>query len=211
MENFVDQFSERETNEALMQRFYNGEQAAFNRLAKRLHASLLCQTYQQLPPRHVGRRTVAEDLVQQALIKAVLTLDRPATRWQADKGAVRTWLGTILRNVVTSYLRTRAARQVVTSDLSRDADDPSRGGIEHDIADHRLAGERAARTIAAQRGWLDENLDRFPPQVQTIFYLKLEGQSHREIARHLGVSKSTVTHQFNTAKRALRSLAAVAA
>jgi RNA polymerase sigma factor (sigma-70 family) len=200
-----------ETHADLMRRFYEGETAAFDELARRLRPSLVCQALQQLPARHVGRREVAEDMVQQALVKAVLTLDRPAVRWQAAKGSVRTWLGTIVRNVVNSYLRSPAARHRVTSDLAPRLDDPSDDRAENLIADHRLDAERATICRESQQRWLVDQVGRLPEKVQAIISLKLEGRTHQQIAKFLGLSKSTVTYHFDTAKKMLRSMAATAA
>lgn len=150
-------------------------------------------------------------MVQQSLLKAALTLDRPAIRWQAGKGSVRTWLGTIVRNVVNSYLRSPAARHRVTSDLAPQLDDSSDGLAENLIADHRLDAERATVRKESQQRWIVDQVGRLPEKVQAIISLKLEGRTHQQIAKFLGLSKSTVTYHFDTAKKMLRSMAATAA
>jgi RNA polymerase sigma factor (sigma-70 family) len=200
-----------ETQSELMLRFYDGGKSAFDELARRLRPSLLCQTLQQLPSRHIGRHQLAEDLVQQAFIKAMLTLERPEIQWQAGKGSVRTWLGTILRNVVTSYLRSPASRQRVTTDFAVADDETSGERMENQVADYRLASRGEKMVAENQRQWFVHQVDRLPKKIQAIISLKLKGRTHQQIAKSLGISKSTVTYHFDTAKRMLRTLAATAA
>lgn len=203
--------TEAETNAELMQQFYGGEATAFDKLAERLRSSLLCQALQQLPARHSGRHQLAEDLLQQAMIKAVSTLERPEIRWQAGKGGVRTWLGTILRNLVTSYLRSPASRQWVMTDFTVARDETSSGRLENQIVDHRINGQRTKARTEHRRQWLICQVDCLPKKIKAIVSQKLEGRTHQQIAESLGISKSTVTYHFNSAKRILRSMADTAA
>ena len=195
----------------LMQQFYDGDNRAFDALAQRVKSSLYHQAYHRLPSRLVGRQQVAEDLVQQALVKAVLTRDKPATRWQLAKGKVRTWLGTILRNVLISYLRTRVSKQLVCTDMAYENDAATYQRPETEIADHRLASEHAARDTERRCRDLLLAIEQLPGKVRRILDLKREGLSHREIAKRLGLSKSTISYHFREASQTLREMAAVAA
>ena len=195
----------------LMQLFYEGENGAFDALARRVEASLFHQAYAALPARHVGRHQIAEDLVQKTLIKVFATRDRPQVQWRRRKGKVRTWLGTILRNLLISYLRTRQSRQLVSSDLSRQNADATWHTPENDLVDHRMPAETDARHAEARRQQQLEAISSLPEKVRSILYMKMEGFSHHQIAEQLGLSKSTISYHFNEAKARLRSLAAVAA
>lgn len=79
--------------EQLMEDFYTGDDHALEILMRRMRSSLCHQAYSQLPARHVGRRYVAEDMVQKTWIKVAATRQREKVRWDRSKGAVRTWLG----------------------------------------------------------------------------------------------------------------------
>jgi RNA polymerase sigma factor (sigma-70 family) len=200
--------SDRPTNAQLMERFYSGDMDAFGQLAERLRPGLMSLALRRLPSRHVGRIQVAEDMVQQTLIKAVGTLERPEIRWQQSKGAVSTWMGTILRNAVISYLRTRASKTPVSSDLwCGPAGEDSRRP-ESDIVDHRLSAERNARQMESQRHRWRLVIGKLPKDTRSIFHLKMQGKSHQEIADRLGVARSTITYRIKTATATLRSMAA---
>lgn len=195
----------------LMQSFYDGNNRAFDVLAGRVQASLLHQAYAALPARHVGRRQIAEDLVQKTLVKVFATRSRPQVQWCSRKGKVRTWLGTILRNVVISYLRTRQSRQLVSSDLSRQNPDATWHAPENDLVDHRMPAEVHARHAEARRQRQLEVISSLPDKVRSILYMKMEGLSHHQIADRLGLSKSTISYHYHEAKEKLRTIAAVAA
>lgn len=198
------------TDAQLMTRFYEGDRRAFDVLARRAQPSLLHQALSRLPRRCVGRLQTAEDLVQQTLINAALTLDRPHTRWQESRGAVSTWLGTILRNLTASYLRKSSNKFFVTTDLALSGDEDA-VRPEDALADHRHDTETAARDGEMLRRRRRAAIERLPDDVREIFFMKLEGKSYREIARRLGIAKSTVSYRVNNASSRLRRLDDLAA
>ncbi|HUS39268.1 MAG TPA: RNA polymerase sigma factor [Pirellulales bacterium] len=200
----VNEIRDNETDvEQLMENFYAGDDNALNRLMRRMRSSLCHQAYSQLPARHVARRHVVEDLVQKTWIKVVTTRHRETVRWDRSKGSVRTWLGTILRNVTVSYLRSRASHQMVTSDLGRENDNGTLDGPESRLVDHRQASETAARNTEHLRLRLIEAISGLPEKVRSILYLKMDGLSHQQIAGRLGLSKSTISYHFREAKQLL--------
>lgn len=200
--------NEQPTNAQLMERFYGGDMDAFGELAERLRPGLMSLALRRLPTRQVGRIQVAEDVVQQTLIKAVRTLDRPEIRWQQSKGAVSTWMGTILRNAVISYLRSRASKTLVSTDLWCGPSREESSRPENDIVDHRLNAERETRSMESQRRRWRLVVGKLPADTRSIFRLKMQGKSHQEIADSLGVARSTITYRIKTASATLRSIAA---
>ena len=192
----------------LMDRFYSGDMDAFGQLAERARESLMRQALRRLPSHLVGRSQAAEDLVQQTLIKAYRTFDRPETRWQQTKGAVSTWLGTILRNVVISYLRSRASKTRVSSDLWGACDNEDSDPLENTIVDHRLMAEHSARDAEANRTQWRQYVGQLPTKMRSVVQMKMQGKSHQEIADRLGVTRSTITYRIKNAAVTLRTMAA---
>ncbi len=129
----------------------------------------------------------AEDAVQQALLNAHRALRRPA----ADVADVRPWLHRIVRNVALNVLR-------------------QPGGSDEPL-DERLAGgespaqayerrQRLATTIAAV-GALPER------QRRAMLMRELDGLSHVEIARELGVAPGAARQLIHRARHSVRAAA----
>lgn len=196
------------TNEELMDRFYQGMTEAFGALSERLGSSLISHALGRLPTHLAGRHQLAEDLVQQTFIKVMITQDRKDIRWRPSRGKVSTWIGTILRNTVTSYLRTRQSKIPVSSDLllEQTGNNPERP--ENRIVDHRLHAERTCydreRCCARWR----ESIKNLPKVDESMVQMQLQGKSHREISRRLGMARSTVTYRIKNAHTLLRNMAA---
>lgn len=203
-----DEKYEKLGNGQLMERFYQGDVEAFGVLAERIRPSLMGQALGRLPGQLVGRQQLAEDLVQETLYKAALTRNRPQVRWQSSRGAISTWLGTILKNQLTSHLRSRQSRTQVSSDLWAGQVDEDRNAVEQRLVDHRLPAERKRRDDEArQQQWL-EIVGKLPKELSSMVQLQLQGKSHREIAARLGLARSTVTYRIKNAAATLRSMAA---
>ena len=194
------------TNEELMDRFYEGDVEAFGILADRLRPSLMGQAIGHLPRHLAGRRELAEDCVQQTMIKAVITKNRKEIHWQPARGKVSTWIGTILRNTITSYLRSRQSKIPVSSDLSEPVGDSSQRP-ENRIVDYRLQAERNRRDQEHRCARWREIVNKLPQETGSMVRLQLQGKSHREISKQLGVARSTVTYRIKTATARLRNMA----
>jgi RNA polymerase sigma-70 factor (ECF subfamily) len=116
--------------------------------------------------RRVGDRQLAEDLVQEAFLRA----------WRAraslrDPERARGWLCVIAANVVRDHVRARAARPAEVFDLGQ--------------AGHLAAGDDPAEAVAATETAraLIEVLARLPAQHREMFVLReRDGLSYREIA-----------------------------
>ncbi|MEK6247513.1 MAG: sigma-70 family RNA polymerase sigma factor [Planctomycetales bacterium] len=199
--------NDRHTDAQLMDQFYGGDRAAFDELTARMWPSLIHQALQCLPLHLIGRMQTAEDLVQQTLLKSLTTLDRPEIRWQQAKGAVSTWMGTILRNFAISHLRSRASKTLVCSDLAGNERESNRP--ENRIIDHRLSAEaeiRRSETTSSRRQLF---FGKLPAEIRSILEMKMEGKSHRQIAEQLGVSRATISYRIRSATMTLRSMDAV--
>ena len=134
--------------------------------------------------RLLGDRAAAEDVVQEALIRAwrhpeVLT---------NGKGSIRGWLLTVIRNLVTDRHRARAARpaEVAESDATP--------AVERDHADRVVASVTVLEALEGlsedHRGVLDQ--------------LYFQGRSLGETASVLGIPTGTVKSRTYYALQALR-------
>ena len=128
---------------------------------------------------------------------------RDATRFQAERGSVASWVATIARSRALDLLRARARRRHL--DVAAEAEvsvaPPAMGaGTPSPIAD-LLADERFRRVQAA--------LDILPaPQRAPIELAYFEGLSQSEIAQRLDEPLGTVKTRTRLGLRRLRELLA---
>lgn len=134
--------------------------------------------------RMTGNRTAAEDLAQEAFVRA----------WRKigtfhGKSAFSTWMHTLTVNLALSDRRAearRASRITVTGDLT-----PFEKG-----ADARDAGVKMD---------LEQAIGKLPAGARTVFVLHdVEGYTHREIAAKLGIAEGTTKAQLHRARKLLR-------
>ena len=127
--------------------------------------------------RLLGDRAAAEDVVQEALIRAwrhpeVLT---------NGKGSIRGWLLTVVRNLITDRARARAARPTEVAETDANP------AVERDHADRVVA---SVTVLEDHRGVLDQ--------------LYFQGRSLGETASVLGIPTGTVKSRTYYALQALR-------
>ena len=188
----------------LLEAYYDGEESAFAALAERLYPSLKGLALSRIPHSEVGRYQLAEDLVQETLMRVARTKDRGLTRWQPGKSTVSTWVGTILKNLIRSHLRTRKNRIRVTSDLWSDSNDVNDDRIENSLVDYRRIAVAHPPSDVVERDNWHKAISELPQKFHVLINMQLEGKSHREIASRLGMSRSTVTYRIRSATKLLR-------
>lgn len=196
------------TESTLMEAFYRGEDSALNVLADRLHPQLRGLALSRIPRSEVGRYQLAEDLVQDTLMKVAGTKNRPLSRWQPGKSTVSTWIGTILKNVIHSHLRTRKNRIRVTTDLWSESSGNENERFENSLVDYRLITSNQGLLAESERKNWYQAIASLPQEFHVLITMQLEGKSHREIASSLGMSRSTVTYRIKNATKLLRKAAA---
>ena len=137
--------------------------------------------------RLLNDRAAAEDVVQEALIRAwrhpeVLT---------NGKGSIRGWLLTVVRNLVTDRQRARAARPAEVAETAAAGD---LSAVVRDHADQVVASVTVLEALEElsddHRGVLDQ--------------LYFQGRSLGETATALGIPTGTVKSRTYYALRALR-------
>jgi RNA polymerase sigma factor (sigma-70 family) len=169
------------TDEALMERYCNGEnqalEALFERHAGPVHGFLT---------RMVRDRALADDLLQATFLSVV----RSADRYQ--RGAkVLPWLMTIAANAARDSLR-RSSQQVELLTDHRDLPEPSVLPAPSDPKARKLIEDAFAQLPAQQR--------------EAVVMHKLNGLSFEEIARALNISETAARIRAHRGYEKLRAL-----
>ncbi len=149
------------------------------------------RAYEQLYQLHVGRifalcvrlckdRDMAEDLTQEAFIQAW----RKLNKFRGDS-AFGSWLYRIATNTVLSYLRKNK-----TFINSLDIDD---------------VPEMAYRETTDEQIGLEQAISELPDGARAVFVLySLEGYTHDEISKQLGIAQGSSKAQLHRARQLLK-------
>jgi len=158
----------------------DGDEQAFRELYRRHTPRLYPLVLRMLG----GSEVDAEDVVQEAWIRAASGMRR--FRGDASFG---TWLTAIGLNAARDHLRRRG-----------------RWGITEDVDQVEIAVPPAPH---GQRLDLERAIALLPPGCRTVLVLHdVEGFTHEEIARQLGIAVGTSKSQLFAARRAARTLLA---
>jgi RNA polymerase sigma-70 factor, ECF subfamily len=169
-----------ETLDEAARRVANGDAAAF-----RLIVSQTADALVRLAARMLGSSADAEDVVQEAFVKAYRALSEDSFDFRSS---VKTWLYRIVTHSAIDALR-RRARQPVTSDSTP-------AGMADGLA---LAEARLA--LAELEDWLEA----LPPDQRAALVLKaVEGLTTPEIADILECSEGAVEQRLVRARATLR-------
>ena len=162
MRSTFSNYEQSRSESSLIEAFYRGDESAFATLADRLYPQLKGLALSRIPRSEVGRYQLAEDLVQETLLRVARTKDRSLTRWKTDKSSVSTWAGTILKNLICSYLRTQKNRIRVTSDLWSDSKDTEKDRIENSLVDYRRVTTNQQSNDAIERDTWQQAIAALP-------------------------------------------------
>ena len=132
--------------------------------------------------RRLGSRVLAEDIVQETLLRAW----RSADAFDPARGTMRGWLYTILRNLLVDFARSQACRPR-TSPIVDDL--PTTDGVE-DLVGWLALADAINRLTVEHR--------------QVIYYCHVKQRPHAEIADLLGVPVGTVRSRLFYAREALK-------
>jgi RNA polymerase sigma-70 factor (ECF subfamily) len=177
---------------ALLRRARAGDPAAFEELV-----TPLLQPAYQLAVRLLGDRDLAEDVTQEALVKAFTGI-----RGFRGQARLATWLFRIVHNACTDALRHRARRPSLSlysagreEEEGRPGDPPDPAPGPEERAMEQAGREAILRAVAA-----------LPPEFRAVVVLRdVQGLSYEEIAAITGVTLGTVKSRLHRARAALRS------
>jgi RNA polymerase sigma-70 factor (ECF subfamily) len=172
------------TDEALIARLLGREEAALGALYDRHARAAFSLAY-----RIVGDPETAEEVVQEAF----LIVWRRAETYRPERGAVRTWLLTVVRNRAIDTVRGKASTTPTTS-----VDDLPLVALDSPEAE-------AIRSVEARV--VRDALSELPPEQREVVELAyFGGLSYPEVAARTGVPVGTVKSRMRLALERLRAL-----
>jgi RNA polymerase sigma-70 factor (ECF subfamily) len=139
--------------------------------------------------RMMGDRQASEDLAQDAFLK----LWRSATSYRPERGSVRTWLLSIVRNRGIDQIRSRASRRRTEERIEASAP-------------RSQPSEAFAETLRnSQRDQVREALDTLPPEQLKILELAyFSGYTHLQISELVDVPLGTIKGRMRLGLKKMR-------
>jgi RNA polymerase sigma-70 factor (ECF subfamily) len=175
------------SDELLLQRIGEGHEASLAALHDRYRLFA-----HALAVRVLGDGSRAEDVVQDAF----LAVWRKAASYAPERGSVRTWLATIVRNRAIDLVRSPRERMARS---------------EHDDAERLATVEDPAPqvidevVVAIDRDLVRAAVDGLPDEQRNAIGLAFfRGLSHSEISAHTGVPLGTVKSRIRLGMQRLR-------
>jgi RNA polymerase sigma factor (sigma-70 family) len=156
-----------------------GHERPFEAIVERYRRPLLRHA------RRVVGEARAEDVVQQALVAAWAALQRGD-----DVRELRAWLHRIIHNTALNALRGQREHAELHDSFTT-------GGAPQDVLERRLIVRETLETLAA----LPER------QREALLRTAIEGRSHADVARDLGLSDGAVRQLIHRARTAVRAAA----
>ena len=171
--------SEREESE-LIACSIAGDQNAFAILVHRYQRLVISIVY-----RMTGQSQLAEDLAQEAFIKAWMNLSR-----FRGESSFRSWLGRIATNLAIDHLRKSKPETALTDQWATREDSPQASALKSEL-----------------RQRVRDAVLEIPMQSRAALVLReYEGLSYKEIADVLDIPMGTVMSRLNYARTRLRDL-----
>jgi RNA polymerase sigma-70 factor (ECF subfamily) len=168
------------TDERLAEAARDGDRQAFASLVARYRDTAFAYAYVR-----TGNRDEAEDLAQEAFVRAFQTLNHFRTN-----GCWAAWLMSILRNLCHDAYRRKQTRGTVD--------------FTADLRDTNPSPEAIALSEAAMKA-LGSSVDSLPEKYRTPLLLHYSGrQTYKEIALALELPESTIVGRMAGALRLLR-------
>jgi len=172
----------READFGLIDRFLQGDAAAFDELVRRRQREVYNLAY-----RMTRNAEDARDLSQEAFIQVYRNLDRFDRR-----SSLSTWVYRIVVNLCLNHLNRGSRSRAPSVDEQPEIADPSRGSLAQ--LEEKERQDALARAI-----------ETLPPQQRASLTLRVHHQlPHGEIAEILGISEATAKVHYFHAVRALR-------
>lgn len=174
--------------EALLDRFLDGDDAAFSTLVERYEEKLFA-----FITRMIGDSHLAEDVFQQVFVKVA----KNAAAYDG-RASFSTWLFRIARNSALDELRRRSRRQEELRPGERDMES---------VADRKMETPLERMTREELGHAINRALWQIPEEQRETFLLKEEGElDFGEIGLILGCGRETAKSRFRLAVGKLRTL-----
>jgi len=182
-----------------------GDEAAFQSLIQRYHSSMF-----KLAMTYVGDRGVAEDVVQEAWLTCLRSLDRFEGR-----SSLKTWLYGILVNVARARRRKESRILPFSSFWRRDESDSHRPTVDRsrfgsdglwsdgpsswdNIPESKVLGEETVQQVRSA-------IDALPPKQREVILLRdVAGFEATEVSSLLGISPANERVRLHRARAAVR-------
>jgi RNA polymerase sigma-70 factor (ECF subfamily) len=164
--------------------------------------SLYWQQLRNFVFRQTGSVQDAEDIVQEAIVRAYLALERYSPQ-RIQHLKIRPWLYKLTWNVYCNYMNRSKPAQLVPLDMSED-------GLFLEREDDRHEQPEVVFENAERRRELETLVCVLPPRYREIVNMYyFEELSHREIAEILNVPTTTIRVYLHRGIQMLRKTVAV--
>jgi RNA polymerase sigma-70 factor (ECF subfamily) len=174
--------AEAENEAGLLEKARGGNLFAFEEIVRRYQRRVYATAF-----RIVRRHEVADDVAQEAFIRAHRSLDRFDTRRPFGP-----WICRIAANLAVNHVRSPEAREEALPDGHAEAPSVLPGPLDGVL-------DREARAL------LERALGGLPGEQRSVFCLRVfEELSYKEIADALGISIGTVMSRLSRAREKLR-------
>jgi RNA polymerase sigma-70 factor (ECF subfamily) len=183
------------TDEQLMFRVQEGHTASFDLLVERYKDRLFNYLL-----RLVGNRDEAEEIAQEAFVKAYIHAGKYKTIAKFS-----TWLYTIATNLVRNRMRSRSRRPQIFSLWSKRQSDGEEEKTIDIIDPGRSPEEKINDTQLGEI--INRAIEKIPEKYRTSFVLREINQlSYEEIAAVTGLKLGTVRSRINRARNCFRQI-----
>jgi len=176
------------SDEAVFERFLDGDQTAYRTLIERYHDDLL-----RFLTRLVGDRSAAEDIFQETFLQVHLS----AHTFDTDR-RFRPWLFTIAANKGRDYLRKRGRQRTV--ELSAPIGGPDGSTSFVDLLEVDVPSPDAALDASERDRMVQGALQKLQPPLREVLLLAyFQRLSYQQIADDLGIPLGTVKSRMHAA------------
>ena len=149
----------------------------------------------------VKNRTDVEDIVNDVSLKVILTKHKPSTRFDPQKGNLRSWVAKIADNEIADYFRKRG-QETTFKELTKFGEDDEEEEVP-DVPETMFANETDEELKVIIRSAVRKLEEPSRTIVRLHFWERL---TQEEIARELGIPLATVNRRLKHDLDHLREL-----
>lgn len=173
----------------LIQQAAAGDAAAFEALVLRYQTQVYSLAY-----RMVGNEADAQDLAQEAFVRAWRALDSFQFSSQFS-----TWLYRLTSNICIDFLRSQKKRKHISLTVLQDDEQQ-----QWDMPDHRPLPEEQM-IVAQEREALAKAIAALDPEYRQVLILRIVNDcSYQQISQIMGIREGTVKSRLSRAREQLR-------